>query len=140
MKTIVKISALLLCAGMLWACNTNKQKQEKYNRKIYLTQEDYLEDLSKEAVKERRETPPAVESEYIFNVQPETQENIYFFDERQQPKVPGQPSASDYKKEKRLWTKPRRYTPEEYYGMQGGGEASGGSNTTEEASYDSYQY
>ena len=49
---------------------------------------------------------------------------IYFFDDRQQPKVPGQPSAADYKKEKRLWNKPKRYTPEEYYGMQGSSETS----------------
>lgn len=138
MKTFAKILALLLCVSVFSACNTNKQKQEKYNRKIYLTEEDYLEDLTAEAVKERREAQPAAESEYIFNVQPETQDNVYFFDERQRPKVPGQPSDADYKKEKRLWTKPRRYTPDEYYGMQGDG-ASGGSSS-EESSYESYQY
>lgn len=118
MKKLSILLAFVLCAGFLTACNTNEKRKEKYNRKIYLTEEDYLEDLSKDAVKERRETPPNVESEYIFDIGPEEQKNIYFFDERQQPKVPGQPSESDYKKEKRLWKKPKRYTPEQYYGMQ----------------------
>ena len=136
MKTFAKIMALLLCVSVLGACNTNEKKKEKYNRKIYLTEEDYMEDLTAQAVKERRETQPVVESEYLFNVQPETQDNVYFFDERQCPKVPGQPSDADYKKEKRLWTKPRRYTPDEYYGMQGSG--SNGGSSTEEASYESY--
>lgn len=134
MKTISKLLVLLLCAGMLSACNTNAQKREKYNRKIYLTEQDYLDDLSPTAALERRETAPLVESEYIFNVGPEEDKTIYFFDDRQQPKVPGQPSEADYKKEKRLWQKPKRYTPEEYYGMQGGGEAE------ESASQDSNAY
>lgn len=122
MKTISKILVFLLCAGVLAACNTNAKKKEKYNRKIYLTEQDYLDDLAPSAELERRETAPAVESEYIFNVGPEEKKTIYFFDDRQQPKVPGEPSEADYKKEKRLWQKPKRYTPEEYYGMQGGGE------------------
>ena len=121
MKTISKILVFLLCAGVLAACNTNAKKKEKYNRKIYLTEQDYLDDLAPAAELERRETAPAVESEYIFNVGPEEKKTIYFFDDRQQPKVPGEPSEADYKKEKRLWQKPKRYTPEEYYGMQGQG-------------------
>ncbi len=138
MKTITKLLAFVLVLGLVSACNTNAQKKEKYNRKIYLTEEDYLADLSEEAVKERREAQPAAESEYIFNVKPSTQENVYFFDERQQPKVPGQPAASDYKKEKRLWTKPRRFTPDEYYGMQGGREDKSSSSSSEESySYES---
>ena len=123
MKTLSQVIALLLCAGLLAACTGNARKA-KYNRKIYLTEEDYMEDLSQEAGKERRETAPNIESEYIFNVGPEQDKTIYFFDDRQQPKVPGQPSAADYKKEKRLWNKPKRYTPEEYYGMQGSSETS----------------
>ena len=134
MKKLSICLIFVLVAGLLAACNTNQKKQEKYNRKIYLTEEDYMEDLSKEAVKERRETAPNVESEYLFNVGPEEDKTIYFFDNRQQPKVPGQPSAADYKKEKRLWTKPKRYTPEQYYGMQGSAEQS-----TEESS-NSYGY
>lgn len=133
MKAITKILVFLLCAGVLAACNTNAKKKEKYNRKIYLTEQDYLDDLIPAAELERRETPPAVESEYIFNVGPEEKKTIYFFDDRQQPKVPGQPSDADYKKEKRLWQKPKRYTPEEYYGMQGGGEETASSS-------DSYGY
>ncbi|MBQ9970671.1 MAG: hypothetical protein IJP25_00840 [Elusimicrobiaceae bacterium] len=119
MKTALKLLVLVLCLGVVAGCNTNAKKKEKYNRKIYLTEEDYMEDLSSEAVKERRETKPLTESEYIFNVGPEEQKEVYFFDERQQPKIPGQPSDADHRKEKRLWQKPKRYTPEEYYGMQG---------------------
>lgn len=142
MKTLSKLLVFLLCAGVLAACNTNEKKKEKYNRKIYLTEEDYMADLSKDAVKERRETPPNVESEYIFNVGPEEEKTIYFFDERQQPKVPGQPSDADYKKEKRLWAKPKRYTPEEYYGLQGGADAGGATEDTSssEAAYSGYDY
>ena len=67
MKKLSILLAFVLCAGFLTACNTNEKRKEKYNRKIYLTEEDYLEDLSKDAVKERRETPPNVESEYILS-------------------------------------------------------------------------
>ena len=134
MKKLSICLIFVLCAGLMAACNTNQKKKEKYNRKIYLTEEDYMEDLSKEAAKERRETAPNIESEYIFNVGPELDKTIYFFDDRQQPKVPGQPSDADYKKEKRLWSKPKRYTPEEYYGMQGSAESSS------EESSNSYGY
>ncbi|WP_428060932.1 MULTISPECIES: hypothetical protein [Candidatus Avelusimicrobium] len=134
MKKLSICLIFVLCAGLMAACNTNQKKKEKYNRKIYLTEEDYMEDLSKEAAKERRETAPNIESEYIFNVGPEQDKTIYFFDDRQQPKVPGQPSDADYKKEKRLWSKPKRYTPEEYYGMQGSAESSS------EESSNSYGY
>ncbi len=138
MKTFARFIIFMLCAGLLAACSTNAQKKEKYNRKIYLTEEDYMEDLTTQAESERRETPPNVESEYIFNVGPEEQKTIYFFDERQQPKVPGVPSESDYKKEKRLWKKPKRYTPEEYYGMQG--EAGAAEDTTESNPYAGYEF
>lgn len=137
MKTISKLLVLLLCAGLLTAC-TNAKKREKYNRKIYLTEQDYLDDLSTTAALERRETAPLVESEYIFNVGPEEDKTIYFFDDRQQPKIPGQPSEADYKKEKRLWQKPKRYTPEEYYGMQGGDET--GENASQDNSSYNYDY
>ena len=134
MKKLSICLIFVLGAGLMAACNTNQKKKEKYNRKIYLTEEDYMEDLSKEAAKERRETAPNIESEYIFNVGPEQDKTIYFFDDRQQPKVPGQPSDADYKKEKRLWSKPKRYTPEQYYGMQGSAESSS------EESSNSYGY
>lgn len=124
MKTFIKLLVLCLLLGTLSACTTNKQRQEKYNRKIYLTEEDYLEDLSAEAAKERREAPAQVESEYIFNVQPFVDDNVYFFNKRLEPKVPGEPLADEYKNEKRLWVKPRRYTPDEYYGMQGSSSSS----------------
>ena len=124
MKTFIKLLVLCMLLGTLGACTTNKQRQEKYNRKIYLTEEDYLEDLTTEAAKERREAPAQVESEYIFNVQPYVDDSVYFFNKRLEPKVPGEPLADEYKNEKRLWVKPRRYTPDEYYGMQGSSSSS----------------
>ena len=30
--------------------------------------------------------------------------------------VPGVPSERDYRRTKRLWEKPRRYSPDQYYG------------------------
>lgn len=136
MKAITKMLVFLLCAGMLAACNSGAKKKETRNRKIYLTEQDYLDDLIPAAELERRETPPAAESEYIFNVGPEEKKTIYFFDDRQQPKVPGQPSDADYKKEKRLWKKPKRYTPDQYYGMQG----EGGGEESSSSGSDSYGY
>lgn len=140
MKITAKLLILILGVSFLAACNkANTQKSERYQRKIYLTEEDYLEDLDKDAAKERREAQPVVESEYIFNSVPQTEKAIYFFDERQQPKVPGQPSDADYKREKRLWTKPKRYTPEEYYGMQGSTETTTESSSSS-ASYDTSSF
>lgn len=121
--------------SFLAACKTNDTREingERYAKKIYLTKEDYLEDLKQTA--ERRELQPNKESDYIFNVIPQKTEDtaVYFFDKRRQPKVPGQYSAQDYKSEKRLWKKPKRYTPEEYYGMQGGGGNDGGTGSEED--------
>jgi len=138
MKTLFKAGIIFLCTIIVAACSENISESERTHRKIYLTEEDYLEDLTAEAVKERREAPAQVESDYIFNIQPLVEDNVYFFDERQQPKIPGQPSAKDYKHEKRLWTKPRRYTPDEYYGLQGG--SSGSSSSYEESSSSSEYY
>ena len=73
MKTLFKLTVFLLCAGLLAACTSNQRKAQ-YNRKIYLTEEDYLADLSPEAQKARREAPPVVESEYIFNLEPSPDE------------------------------------------------------------------
>ena len=130
MKRITTWLVFILCCGVLAACSAQKQTQQegRYARKIYLTEQDYLDDLGEEAAKERRETQPLVESEYIFNAVPETEKAVYFFDDRQQPKVPGDPNDADYKREKRLWQKPKRYTPEQYYGMQGSSEQSSSSS------------
>jgi len=136
MNMKIKAVIFLLCVGLVAACSSNSRIEDENStpRKIYLTEQDYLDELGEEAAKERREAPPAEESEYIFNVTPETDKTIYFFDERQQPKVPGQPNEADYKKEKRLWQKPKRYTPEQYYGMQGEGASS--ETSSSEESYD----
>lgn len=138
MKTLLKLSVFIICAGLLAACSSKQQRQEKYNRKIYLTEEDYLADISPKAQEERREVKAGVESEYIFNLLPETEKNVYFFDERNVPQVPGEPSDAAHRKEKRLWKKPRRYAPEDYYGEQ---PASGQETETDSFSqYDNYDY
>ncbi len=140
MKTVTKFILFVCGVAVLAACASGPKEDPRENRKIYLTEEDYLEELGREAAKERREAPPAVESEYIFNAVPETNKDVYFFDERQQPKVPGQPSDADYKREKRLWNKPKRYTPEQYYGMQGDGGNSSSSSSSSSSSYDDNNY
>ncbi len=125
----------------LAACTSSAKKDSgNYQRKIYLTEEDYLADLNQQAYKERREAKPSAESEYIFNVQPDTQKNVYFFDERVRPMVPGEPSERDYKNTKRLWEKPKRYSPDQYYGgFSGSAETdnSSGSSTSYEDDYGS---
>lgn len=124
MKKWTFLIALGALVGLLGACQSSLDTQEdseRYAKKIYLTKEDYMEDLGNAANQERRDLSPNVESKYIFNVTPQQTEDVtvYFFDKHQQPKVPGEYTANDYKNEKRLWKKPKRYTPEQYYGMQG---------------------
>ena len=142
MKTILRLTIIALCGLGLAACASNQKtaEQEQENkqtpRKIYLTEDDYLADLNNEAYKTRREAKPNTESQYLFELQSETEKNVYFFDERVRPMVPGQPSERDYKNTKRLWEKPKRYTPEQYYGMQGGTENTASSSS----SYSETQY
>ena len=136
-KYIYLTVGIALCMGII-ACSSSQNKQEPYRKKIYLTEQDYLDDLGQEAYAERREAKPNPESNYIFNVLPETDKNVYFFDERVQPKIPGIPSERDYKNTKRLWQKPRRYSPAQYYGesTDTGNNSSSGSSTYENNSYD----
>lgn len=118
MKNLLPL--LLVCAfcAALAGCASENKNKQPYQRKIYLTEEDYLEDLDRQAFAERREAKPNVESEYIFELQPETEKNVYFFDDRTRPMVPGVPSEREYRQTKRLWEKPRRYSPDQYYGGQ----------------------
>ncbi|MBO5910912.1 MAG: hypothetical protein J6Q05_01775 [Elusimicrobiaceae bacterium] len=131
MKKLAVLSILFITVCFVAACksNTREINGERYAKKIYLTKEDYLEDLQQTA--QRRELQPNKESEYIFNVVPQVTEdtNVYFFDKHQQPKVPGEYTAQDYKNEKRLWKKPKRYSPEQYYGMQESGGNDGGAGS-----------
>ena len=138
MKNLIHfLLCAVICLGLTACAGSSKKQDENYNRKkIYLTEEDYLEDLDKQAYAERREAKPNTESNYIFEIQPETQKNVYFFDDRTQPMVPGEPSERDYKKTKRLWERPRRYSPDEYYGGQAA--AAAPANTEDTSSYDSY--
>ena len=137
MKKLVPVLVCTMLTTLLGACSTEPKQpeSERYTKKIYLTKEDYMEDLDHSAKLDRRELAPNVESEYIFNVLPDTETNVYFFDKRQQPKVPGIYTANDYKHEKRLWTKPKRYTPEQYYGMQGGDNSSESSSSSSNYDY-----
>ena len=134
MKKLAVFTLLTVTVCFLAACksNTREINGERYSKKIYLTKEDYMEDLQQTA--QRRELQPNKESDYIFNVVPQVTEdtNVYFFNKRQEPIVPGEYTAQDYKNEKRLWKKPKRYTPEQYYGMQGGGGNDGGAGNEED--------
>jgi len=126
MKHMICLAVLVgLCGGLMGCASASQENSQEpyYRKKIYLTEEDYLEDMG-DVEAERREAKPRIESEYIFNVVPETQKNVYFFDERVRPIIPGIPTDREYKNTKRLWKKPRRYAPGEYYGE--GGESSGG--------------
>lgn len=145
MKNTIRLFVLAVLGLGLAACAGNQTQEEKaqppYQRKIYLTEQDYLDDLDKQAHAERREAKPNTESDYIFEVQPETQKNVYFFDERTRPMVPGEPSEREYKKTKRLWEKPRRYSPEQYYANQPPAAATDSSSDSSSGSdYDGYDY
>ena len=136
MKKLAVLSIFVALISFLAACKSEPSREingERYSKKIYLTKEDYLEDLQQTA--DRRELQPNKESEYIFNVVPQKTEdtNVYFFDKHQQPKVPGEYTKQDYRNEKRLWKEPKRYTPEQYYGMQGGGSEDGGTGSEEDS-------
>ena len=132
-KTTVLVFLFAGVCGLLAACS-HRNSRSRTAKKIYITQEDYLEDARGAAELERREAQPNYESDYLFNAYPQTDPNVYFFDKRQQPKLPGEFSAKEYKSEKRLWTKPKRYTPEENYGRQGDA-GSANTTTTEESGY-----
>lgn len=139
-----RFAALLAVCMGLAACSSDSKKntqQEPYRKKIYLTEQDYLDDLSKQAAAERREAKPNAESNYVFNVLPETPKNVYFFDERVQPKIPGVPSEREYKNTKRLWQKPRRFSPQQYYGDSAAPAATSSGSDSGGSSYDdSYDY
>ena len=138
-KCVHFVTFFALCITLA-ACSSNTQQdQQPYRKKIYLTEQDYLDDLGEQTYAERREAKPNAESNYVFNVVPETPKNVYFFDERVQPKLPGVPSDREYKTTKRLWEKPRRYTPDQYYGA---GAVPGNADTenVSEDSGSSYDY
>ena len=140
MKNLIRFMFFLIGTGLLVACTSltnNKEPEARYQRKIYLTEKDYMDDLETSAQAERREAKPNTESEYLYRVQPDTQKNVYFFDYRTRPMVPGEPMESDYKKTKRLWEKPHRYSPEQYYGSQPAADTEASSSST---SYDDYDY
>ncbi|MBR3898971.1 MAG: hypothetical protein IKJ44_01710 [Elusimicrobiaceae bacterium] len=144
MKTFIRLAlCAFICLGFTACASKNAQKDDTtyYRKKIYLTEQDYLDDLEKDAYKERREAKPNTESNYIFEVQPETQKNVYFFDDRTRPMVPGEPGEREYKNTKRLWERPRRYSPEQYYGGQpAGGDTAATDYSTESYSSDYSDY
>ena len=133
-QTICLFVLAALCVGIS-ACSSNKKSEPVYRKKIYLTEQDYLDDLGEKPYMERRQAKPNPESNYVFNVQPETQKNVYFFDERVRPMIPGVPTERDYKNTKRLWQKPRRYAPEQYYGEGGSSGDAAAENSDDNSSY-----
>lgn len=138
MKKAVISLTIFFAVTVMAGCANSNQKGERYAKKIYLTKEDYMEDLKYQADLERRELQPNKESEYIFNVVPNTDKDAatYFFDKHQNPKVPGEYTAQEYKNEKRLWKKPKRYSPEQYYGMQDGTNTANPATDSEETYYE----
>lgn len=143
MKTFVYFIVLSVCSLGLAACASSDKKEKEqapYQRKIYLTEQDYLDDLDKQAFAERREAKPNTESDYIFEILPQTQKNVYFFDDRTRPMVPGEPSERDYKKTKRLWEKPRRYSPDQYYGNQSAPAEDTSASSAPAPDYGGYDY
>ena len=147
MKLLLQLTVLAVFTLGMTACHSNSkqnQQDKTYQRKIYLTEQDYLDDLATGAQAERREAKPNVESDYIFEVQPETDKHVYFFDDRVRPMVPDQASYRDYKNNKRLWEKPKRYSPEEYYSNQPAptqeSQSSSSSYSRSKDYYDDYDY
>lgn len=137
MKTFIRLFMLLAVAITFTACANKKDKEKLYHRKIYLTEQDYLNDIHpKPPMNDRREDKPVVESEYIFRVKPEKE--IYFFDYRNQPQIPGEPGEREYRDTKRLWNKPKRYSPQQYYGTDAQQEAS--EPAPETSPYDTYDF
>lgn len=133
-RSIHFILSVVVCLGLAACAGNTKKQDENYTRKkIYLTEQDYLDDLDKQAYAERREAKPNVDSNYIFELQPETQKNVYFFDERTRPLIPGEPSEREYKKTKRLWERPKRYSPDQYYGNQAASTATADTSSTDTA-------
>ena len=136
MKHFICLLVLMGLCAAITACSSNKKSEPIYRKKIYLTEQDYLDDLGEKPYMERRQAKPNPESNYVFNIQPETQKNVYFFDERVRPMVPGVPTDREYKNTKRLWNKPRRYAPEQYYGEESGGDNNAGASEDSSSSYD----
>lgn len=138
MKKMIVLLSVFGVVAVMAGCSNSNQKRERSAKKIYLTKEDYMEDLKPGAEWDRRELQPNKESKYIFNVVPKTDKDAatYFFDKRQNPKVPGEYTAQEYKNEKRLWKKPKRYSPEQYYGMQDGADTANPATDSEESYYE----
>ena len=79
MKKWTFLFVFIAAVSFLAACKSNNNRQigsERYAKKIYLTKEDYLEDLKQTA--QRRELQPNKESEYIFNVTVEPESEYVF--------------------------------------------------------------
>jgi hypothetical protein len=73
------------------------------------------------AQSERRAQPPLVESNYFFRIMPD--KGVYSYDEYNQV-WSDMPKDKDYKTEKSLWNKPKRYKGD----SDGGSDDSGGSS------------
>ena len=76
MKKVTFMWIVFALATFVAACASQpkQEESERYAKKIYLTKEDYMEDLGNTASQERRDLPPNAESKYIFNVVPQQTE------------------------------------------------------------------
>ena len=88
------------------------------------TAEDRAADVAYEAQAERRGEAPLVESNYIFKVQ--QNKGVYSYDQHNQV-WKDERTSKEYKENKRLWEKPKKYAANTYYGES--------SSSSEEVSY-----
>ena len=51
-----------LCMGLVGCASDEKTQKPVYRKKIYLTEQDYLDDLAEDPNAERREAKPSIES------------------------------------------------------------------------------
>ncbi|WP_428897538.1 hypothetical protein Dip518_001329 [Parelusimicrobium proximum] len=133
MRKLLAVCVVAASALALSGCYASKKSSEYEldpNKRLYIEEGEFMSEAEANAQRERRGAKPVVESNYIFRVLPQ---DTYFYDEKNMPIEGNVKKASDYK-EKRLWTRPKRFAPGEY------GTGGGGASTPEPAapSYDSY--
>lgn len=89
-----------------------------------LSEEDRAAEVAAQAQAERRGEAPLLESNYIFKVK--QNKGVYSYDQHNQV-WKDERSSREYKENKRLWEKPKKYAAATYYGE--------GSSSSEEYSY-----
>ncbi len=116
--------------------NTETPYEEASTASIYQSEADRQREIEIAAQRERRATAPMVESDYIFRVMPD--KGTYMYDEYNQV-VTDDPKLVDYKETKRLWNKPKRFTPDVYGTEEVIDDGSGGEASYTEEEYAAYE-